>query len=188
MDLKLNYFLKRSSANGPGIRAVIWTQGCLQNCPGCCNPQTHPMHQGYRMSVTKLMQEIMRLGSDIEGITISGGEPFLQAEALNCLLLEIKQKTMLSVLIFSGYEKTLLDTVPLFRACLKNTDVLISGPYQKDVQPDYNQFCASGNQKLFLLSSRYQKEDFNNLMTNEIFIQENGTIIMSGLGRIEGIQ
>jgi len=56
------------------------------------------------------------------------------------------------------------------------------------VQPDYNQFCASGNQKLFLLSSRYQKEDFNNLMTNEIFIQENGTIIMSGLGRIEGIQ
>lgn len=128
------------------------------------------------------------LGGDIEGLTISGGEPFLQADGLYDLLQEIKQKTALSVLIFSGYEKTLLDAVPQYRACLKNADALISGPFQQKVQPDYSQFCASGNQKLFLLTSRYQKGDFSNLMTNEIFIRENGTIVISGLGRIEGIR
>ncbi len=128
------------------------------------------------------------LGRDVEGLTISGGEPFLQAEGLNNLLQEIKQKTSLSVLIFSGYEKPTLDAVPLYCACMGNTDALICGPYQRNVQPDFSHFCASGNQKLFLLSSRYQKKDFSDLITNEIFIQEDGTIVISGLGTIGGIR
>ncbi|MHC1772393.1 MAG: 4Fe-4S single cluster domain-containing protein [Flexilinea sp.] len=188
MNLRINYFLAASRANGPGIRSVIWLQGCAFNCPGCCNPQTHSLIGGSLIAVDDMIEKVVTLSSTIEGITISGGEPFLQTEALYGLLSQIKQRSGLSVLVFSGYEKEVLEEIPQYRKCLDGIDALICGPYSLKSAPDYQRFCSSGNQVLWLLNDRYSEADFMNLTTNEVIIREDGEIVVSGLGRIEGIE
>ncbi len=188
MNLRINYFLNGSKANGPGSRSVIWLQGCALDCPGCCNPQTHSLNDGSLITIDDMIEKVVILSSTIEGITISGGEPFLQAEALYEFLSQLKQRTNLSVLLFSGYEKEILEDAPHFRQCLDRIDALICGPYRQDNAPDYRRFCSSENQTLWLLSDRYSEADFMNLTTNEVIIQEGGEIVVSGLGRIEGIE
>ena len=70
-----------SIVDGPGMRCVLWTQGCPHHCPGCHNPQTHALDGGMTVSVDEIIAQMknMKLQS---GITFSGGEPFLQAKAL----------------------------------------------------------------------------------------------------------
>ena len=69
-----------SIVDGPGIRYVIFTQGCPHHCPGCHNPQTHDPAGGREADVEEIVRQI---DADplISGVTFSGGEPFLQAEA-----------------------------------------------------------------------------------------------------------
>jgi len=70
-----------STVDGPGLRIVIWTQGCLHNCKGCHNPDTHDLNGGFSEDVDNVIKFIEE--SKIQkGITLSGGEPFLQPEAL----------------------------------------------------------------------------------------------------------
>ena len=70
---------------GPGLRYVIWTQGCIHNCKNCIAPDTHPLDKnGYWLSVEELYLEIEESikKENLRGITISGGEPFLQISPL----------------------------------------------------------------------------------------------------------
>ena len=70
-----------SIVDGEGLRAVVWTQGCPHDCPGCHNPQTHDFQGGKLIDAAVLLKEI---ASDplLDGVTFSGGEPFCQAAAL----------------------------------------------------------------------------------------------------------
>ena len=70
----------RSRVNGPGLRSVIWVQGCTRGCPGCFNPHTHPHDPRHLLDPEALAQRLMRV-PDTDGITLSGGEPFEQAAA-----------------------------------------------------------------------------------------------------------
>ena len=79
--LRISGIIKDSIVDGPGLRFVVFTQGCNHNCLGCHNPQTHDLKGGYEISVSELA-EIMAEQRLIRGVTLSGGEPFLQAEAL----------------------------------------------------------------------------------------------------------
>ena len=78
--LRISGIIKDSIVDGPGLRFVVFTQGCNHNCLGCHNPQTHDLKGGYEISVSELA-EIMAEQRLIRGVTLSGGEPFLQAEA-----------------------------------------------------------------------------------------------------------
>ena len=102
--LRLHHFLSRSRANGPGVRAVIWVQGCTLACPGCFNAPTHPKAGGEGfVSVDELFARIVALGHTIEGITISGGEPLQQLEPVAALIRRVKAETKLSVVLFTGF-------------------------------------------------------------------------------------
>ena len=63
--LRLHAFLPRSRANGPGVRAVIWVQGCSLGCPGCFNPQTHAFSGGEVVTVEELFERIVGLGAGV---------------------------------------------------------------------------------------------------------------------------
>lgn len=79
-----------SIVDGPGLRAVIWTQGCVHNCIGCHNPQTHNLYDGYEVDTTDIIDKIKHLKLQ-RGITLSGGEPFLQPEALEEIAKEARK-------------------------------------------------------------------------------------------------
>lgn len=103
MNLRLHHFLPHSRANGPGVRGVIWVQGCSLGCPGCFNSETHAPNGGEMVDVDELVQWIVALGDSIAGITISGGEPLQQRPAVAELLRRVKSETALSVILFTGF-------------------------------------------------------------------------------------
>src|SRR6266852_4410273 len=130
-SLRLHHFLPSSRANGPGTRAVLWTQGCSLGCPGCFNPQTHSFDGGELVPVDDLFARLVALGDSIEGVTVSGGEPLQQRPALLSLLLRVRAETSLSVLVFTGFTWDELRSLPDADTLLACVDVLIAGRYDQ---------------------------------------------------------
>lgn len=117
-----------SIVDGPGLRTVIFTQGCWRNCPGCHNPATHDLAGGKLYPIEEIKTQIGSAKMQ-KGITLSGGEPFLQAAA--CLELARHAHNLgLDVWSFSGflYEELAAGT-PDQQALLKEIDVLVDGPF-----------------------------------------------------------
>lgn len=117
-----------SRALGPGLRYIIWTQGCLFHCANCLSPQSRPLDQGYLMEVDSIADDIIS-NQKIEGITISGGEPMIQAESLCQLLDKVRDKRPeLTIISFTGFRKENL-TAPAQIQLLNTIDLLIDGEY-----------------------------------------------------------
>ncbi len=185
MNLRVHTILHGSKANGPGIRSVIWLQGCTLNCPGCFNPQTHAAEGGELISTDTLTRRLKAMPPETEGITISGGEPFEQAEALAEFLTRFRRQENGSVIVFSGFTKEKIETTPQYRACISLIDVLICGPYNQNAQTDHLHYLASANQELWFVSDRYNQADLTGLPTHEVFILSDGSVTVSGLGAIQ---
>jgi anaerobic ribonucleoside-triphosphate reductase activating protein len=107
----LHALISASRANGPGLRAVVFFQGCSIACPKCWNPQTHPFH-GTETTVNDVVQEVLKARQEhtLEGVTFSGGEPMQQANSLLTLMYTLRQRAPgLSFGMFSGYTEYELD-------------------------------------------------------------------------------
>ncbi|MBI3800395.1 MAG: radical SAM protein [Deltaproteobacteria bacterium] len=185
MKIRLHAFEPTSRANGPGLRAVIWFQGCTLGCPGCFNPTTHEPNDGYETKAEVLAADLITLPG-IEGVSISGGEPFQQPEALADLVRRLRQ-TSLSILIFSGYTLKRIQTMPLGPTILASIDVLVAGPYVRE-QHSGRGLLGSTNQHLHLLTSRYQPSDFTRLPRREIILHRDGTMTVTGFAVFEGVE
>lgn len=181
MEAVIHRILQGSYANGPGIRNVVWFQGCPLNCPGCFNPETHDIQKGRRIRIEDLCEILTDPASPAEGVTISGGEPFLQTEALYALLRGLREHSVSSIIVFSGYTISDLRADPQKAECLELTDALICGPYRKDLPAAPERFCSSSNQELVLVSSRYTEADFRLLPLRETIITADGNVINSGI-------
>jgi anaerobic ribonucleoside-triphosphate reductase activating protein len=189
MKLRLHHFLKCSYANGPGARVVIWVQGCPLRCPGCFNPDTHNFTDGKWMAVEELAHDILTLGQQIQGVTISGGEPLAQAEALTELLAIVRTQSDLSVVLLTGYawdemrpvlDQSLCDPSSGMPTLLRYLDVLLAGRY------DQRQHLASGlrgsaNKTVHFLTDRYSSLDFESIPPAEIIFDPDGRIIQTGI-------
>lgn len=141
---------KDSIVDGEGIRSVIWTQGCIHNCPGCHNPETHSFKSGYLIDIEDLKSELNELiGQD--GITFSGGDPMEQAEACAELAKYCKEKG-LNVWCYTGYtfEELLKKSkhIVSIRDFLENIDVLIDGRFIMEEKSYDVVFRGSKNQRL----------------------------------------
>ena len=86
---------------GTGVRYAVWTQGCKKRCRGCMTPESRDMNGGYEMSARELARNIISSGR--EGVTISGGEPFLQARALASAIELVKKERDIGIIIYTGY-------------------------------------------------------------------------------------
>ncbi len=134
-----------SIVDGPGIRIVIWTQGCPHHCPSCHNPQTHDFNGGYLTDIDEMVNQIVdyKLKS---GITLSGGEPFVQPEALLELVKKLKANKI-NIWAFTGFlYEDLLENIHT-KTILEYIDVLVDGPFKKDLMSFGLKFKGSSNQR-----------------------------------------
>ena len=155
--MKLSVHMREPAvrALGPGVRYALWVQGCPRRCPGCVAPEAQALDGGTELETGALAWEILLSGA--EGLTISGGEPFLQAEALAELIRTVRRKRDLGVIVYTGYVYEELLADPAARALLEETDLLIDGPYVKELD-DGKSLRGSSNQRVIPLTERYREE------------------------------
>jgi len=181
IQVNLHAFEPRSRANGPGLRAVLWFQGCTLGCPGCFNPATHDSEKAPDpFSPFSLVSRIQAEGDAIEGISISGGEPFQQAAALYALLEALRARTDLSVLVFSGYTIAEIRAQELGPSILGLVDVLVDGRYRarEHLAEDVR---GSANQQIHLLTDRYCLKEVEATPAAEIVIDPSGAVLLTGV-------
>lgn len=142
---------------GPGVRAVIWVQGCTHQCAGCISPDTWDQTCGTPVSVGKMASWVLALPT-IEGITISGGEPMLQAGTLVDLIDNIRSSREVGVVCYTGFVLEELQAVatPSQLDLLGRIDLLVDGPYVESLHGDLL-WRGSANQRLLPLTDRYAK-------------------------------
>lgn len=166
-----------SRALGPGLRYIIWTQGCLFHCANCLSPQSKPLDQGYLMEVDSIADDIIS-NQNIEGITISGGEPMIQAESLCQLLDKVKDKRPeLTIISFTGFRKENL-TAPAQIQLLNTIDLLIDGEYIDELNNGVG-LRGSSNQRLHFMSNRllpFKEELEHGKRVIEFHIQQDKTV------------
>ncbi len=152
MKIRLAGLTEESCVDGPGLRFVVFLQGCQHACPGCHNPDTWDENAGRLADVAEIAEQIIAKADLIDGITLSGGEPFLQIPACLELVHLIKQKCrQLSVLVYSGYTFEELVKDPQNRELLGISDILVDGPFIQEKRAELP-FRGSSNQRVLDLS------------------------------------
>ncbi len=176
--VRIAAYLPRSRANGPGLRSVLWVQGCSQRCPGCFNPAFLPCDGGRVVPVATVADWLLA-APDTEGVSLSGGEPFAQAAPL-AVLAERARAAGKGVLIFTGRTAAALraDTDPGIRRLLAAADLLVAGPYQA-ASATRHPLLASANQELIFLTERYRHADLGPRRT-EFRIGADGSMTVTG--------
>lgn len=148
----LNICRSGTQALGPGLRYVIWVQGCPFSCPGCITPEGQEVNE-VLMTETELVAEDILSRTLITGLTVSGGEPFLQAASLTDLVNRVKgAKPEFNVIVFTGYKIEQL-TWPEAKSFLSVIDVLVDGPYVDELN-DGKGLRGSSNQRIIFLTDR----------------------------------
>jgi anaerobic ribonucleoside-triphosphate reductase activating protein len=155
-------------------------QGCSLGCPGCFNPETHPFGGGEIIAIETLFQRIAALQDEVEGLTISGGEPLQQRPALLALLQRIRGETSLSVLLLTGFSWAELRQMPQAEALLACLDVLIAGRYDAS-QRLARGLQGSANKTIHFLTNRYDMSDLQATPPAEVIITGAGELLFSGI-------
>jgi anaerobic ribonucleoside-triphosphate reductase activating protein len=181
-QLNIMGYLNRSEVNGPGCRAVVWVQGCWRECPDCFNPSSWSFAVNQLVSVEELAERILSEPVN-QGVTFSGGEPFLQAPALAALAKQIKTAG-LNVMSFTGYTLSELRSPNAPKGAedlLDQLDILIDGPYVSALAIHApNSPVSSRNQRLHVFNPAFaDKIDWASDQT-EIHILKDGTRVFTG--------
>lgn len=149
MKIRLATGLQTDSiVDGEGLRTVIWTQGCLHNCYGCHNPETHSFTEGKLVDVEVIKEELSNLKLQ-DGVTFSGGDPMCQVDA--CLeLARHCQSIGLNVWMYTGYtlEELLAKDKKNINELLTYIDVLIDGKFEMDKKSYDVMYRGSTNQRI----------------------------------------
>ncbi len=157
MQLRLAADLQPDSiVDGEGIRTVLWTQGCPHHCKGCHNPQTHDFNGGFLVDTSEVIDELKKIKGQ-DGITLSGGDPMCQAEAL-VEVCKAAHDMGLNVWCYSGftYEKILLN--PKQRELLNYIDVLVDGKFILEEKSLDIYFRGSKNQRIIDVKKSLENE------------------------------
>lgn len=145
-------------ALGPGQRIALWVSGCSRHCPKCANPELWKRYEYQKISSQKLVAEISRVigQSVVDGITITGGEPFDQANELCDMIDRLPKQT--NVLVFTGYKYDELLKKEDSRELLSRIDVLIDGEYVDEWNDNRSALRGSVNQRIWYLNKAVQLE------------------------------
>ncbi len=144
-----------TEAEGPGRRFAVWVQGCSIRCDGCCNPQMFDLLGGSLVTPDVLLARLDKVGDQVEGVTLLGGEPFEQAEAL-VPFAEGARARGKTVVAFTGHhlEDLRVDRPSGSRALLATVDLLVDGPYREQVPEQTRRWSGSANQRFHYLTDR----------------------------------
>jgi anaerobic ribonucleoside-triphosphate reductase activating protein len=191
----LHAIMLASRANGPGLRAVVFFQGCTLGCKKCFNPATH-VFQGVETAPEKVVEALVEAHREhiLEGITFSGGEPMQQADSLLALMRNLRSRAPeLSFGMFSGYTERELDEGrysiwrreleaqgkrSIWEAIRAHLDFAVLGRFNS-LQPGTAPLRSSRNQVLRLFSNQYKEDDFGEQLV-EVSIREGGRAEVTG--------
>jgi anaerobic ribonucleoside-triphosphate reductase activating protein len=175
--MNIAHIEEQSLIYGPGIRFVIWVQGCSIHCKGCWNKDMWSFRTKSEYSIDALISKIIET-KDIEGVTILGGEPFDQYDECLNLVKQIREID-LSIILYTGYEigelKEKKET-----EILKYIDILISGRFIENLKTMQGGLKGSSNQEIHFLTNNYSNIDLSDTNESEISIDNNGQIIIYG--------
>ena len=146
--LRIAGVVKESTVDGPGFRYVIFTQGCPHKCEGCHNPETHDFNGGKLVLIDKIVQDINK-NPLLAGVTISGGDPLMQAGQVAKLIDKLNKK--LTVMVYTGFTYEYLlknsDENNKYMDLLERTDILMDGKFVKELMDENLIFRGSSNQR-----------------------------------------
>lgn len=190
--IRYGEYVNCSTVLGPGRRFVLWVQGCCFSCKGCIG-QSYQRVGGTPISPKKLAELICGIPG-IEGLTVSGGEPFLQATALWKLLCILRERTSLNFIVYTGftYEELLrregavrqyisMNELDCIVPLLGQIDLLIDGRYLQELDDGRSQ-VGSANQRILNLSGRISEETIERTYSMgqrkiEIFVKDKKIIL-----------
>lgn len=145
--------------DGPGLRCTIYLSGCTHHCLGCHNPSSWDPNAGIPLTAEVLEDIIQRIQSNplLDGITISGGDPFYNPEELADLLRTLKQRTGMNIWCYTGYTIEYLSKHTRYQEALELIDVLVDGPFIQSLYDPTLLFMGSSNQRKIVLAN-YPKQ------------------------------
>lgn len=184
--LNVSSTMSRSRANGPGVRAVIWVQGCTIGCRGCYSASTH-LHEASSLHPPSEIADWLQSIPDIEGVTFSGGEPFEQAAAVLETINSIRENmgSDFSVFVYTGYAIEFLrkSNDRNVHDLLNAIDILSAGPFDYKLRDETLLWRGSSNQSLHFLSNRYnafQIEEWSKISPLEEITLRSDSIDFTG--------
>lgn len=143
--LRIVDIIPGTSVDGPGLRTAIYFAGCAHQCPECHNPLTWNFEAGKTMSADEIMN-IIKLNDF--NVTFSGGDPLYQIEALVNLAQRIKEELGKNIWCYTGFTYEEVYASPKFSILLDWIDVLVDGPFIRDLKDLSLRFRGSSNQRL----------------------------------------
>ena len=155
--LRTAQVIPETEAEGPGRRFALWVQGCSIRCVGCCNPEMFAEDKGRGVDSAELAQQALETRG-LEGVSILGGEPAEQADAVADFCERVRAGG-LSVMLYSGYTLEQLRSRPDSVRLLQAIDLLVDGRYEKSLPETKRRWLGSTNQVIHFLTRRYGPDD-----------------------------
>lgn len=169
MKISLSSLIHDSIVDGPGLRSVIFTQGCPHNCPGCHNQKAIPFEGGELITTDDVVNEVLK--ANLHNVTFSGGEPFAQPKELYTIAKALREKGY-NIWSYSGYTYNALirHHDPYVQKLLSQLDILVDGRFLLEKRSIAAIFRGSTNQRIIdvqkslkedkvILSENYQDKN-----------------------------
>ncbi len=148
--IRLSGIIHESLTNGPGMRRVIFAQGCKHNCKNCFNKDTHDFNSGVEFKVDDIIKDI-KTNPLLKGVTFSGGDPFEQGEGFSEIAKQVRSERF-NVWCYTGYtfEQILKgsETNSQWKELINNIDVLVDGKFIEKLKDENIKFRGSSNQRI----------------------------------------
>lgn len=152
--MRLLNLYQETISDGPGLRCSLYLSGCTHGCPGCHNPHSWDAEAGVLLTDDLLSDIIRQIQANplLDGITISGGDPFYNARELVWLVSRLKRETGLNIWCYTGYTIEYLLGQSYARRALHYIDTLIDGPFIARLHDPHLAFVGSSNQRILRVS------------------------------------
>lgn len=170
VPVRLAGVIRESVVDGPGWRFVIFAQGCPHNCEGCHNPETHDFEGGYVSDTDRILAEVAK-NPLLSGVTLSGGDPFVQAEEFYHIA-KGAHEMGLNVVAYTGWTVEQLiagaEKREGWKKLLSETDILVDGKFILAEKSLNVKFRGSRNQRVIdakesLRQGKAVETDFDNI-------------------------
>lgn len=188
--MKIHKIILKTKAEGPGLRACIWVQGCSHACPGCFATHLWDSNAGTEISVDEVIAKLNPILSELDGITFLGGEPMDQADELWPIAKYVKEHDK-NVLTFTGYiyEELLKSGQDGILKLLGYTDLLADGPFVESKLSYDRPLLGSSNQRFLFLTDGISKEAIQNYKNSfEFRVDTKGKLSVNGMGNLQKLE